>query len=200
MTYAKRRACALIVLLLLGYGCYWAYRQHRGKQNLAKVEALAQTLAADQTRKLPEPQRQELRTEMRTAMSQLTAQQRGQFFSAQRQRRTDEMKKVLKMPKQQQIAHLDREIKQSEERRRQFQQMQKAKGASSSGTSPPTFGFPGGAGKGRPSDPAQRELRSKQRLDRTTPEERAVSSEYRKLVNQRRTHLGLPPSTGRGPR
>ncbi len=201
MTYAKRRACALsVVLLMLVGGCYWGFRQFRAKQNLAKVEALAQALAPEQARALPAPQRQELRKQMGTAMRQLTSQQRGQFFQVQRQKRTEELKRVLQLPKKQQVAYLDKEIKQSEQRRKQFEQMKKAGGGGTPGRGFGPPGFAGGSGKGRPIDPAQREQRAKQRLDRTTPEERAVSSQYRKLVNERRGQLGLPPMTGRGPR
>jgi len=195
MNIAKRRWCALIAVLLLLSGCYWIYGRYRAKQNLAKVEALARELAPEQARKLPEQQRRELFKQLQTAMRQLSPAQRGQMFQMQRQKRTEEMKRVLQLPKRQQLAHLDKEIKQSEERRRRFEQMQKANGGMRPGGGPP--GFPRGNGRSPPTDPAQREQRAKQRLDRSTAEERAVSSEYRKLLNDRRAQLGLPQSPGR---
>src|SRR5581483_1564104 len=122
------------------------------------------------------------------------------------QNRTQELKKLLQLPKRERNAALDKEIRQSEERRRQFQQQTKGNGGSSKGGSANgrPFGPPNASatanGKGRSTDPAQREQRAKQRLDQTDPEERAVHSEYRQLMNQRRSQLGLPPLTGRGPR
>src|SRR5438105_3799933 len=130
---------------------------------------------------------------MRSAMNQLTPAQRSQHFKSQRQKRTEEIKKLLKLPKRERNAALDKEIRQSEERRRQFQQQGKGNGG------PGSFGPPGTTGKGRPTDPAQRDQRAKQRLDQTDPEERAAMSEYRQLLNQRRSQIGLPPLTGRRP-
>lgn len=194
-----RRACALVVVLLFLAGCYWLHRQYRGKQNLERFEALAKTAFSDQARKLPEAERQELRKQMRGAMGQLTSAQRGDYFKAQRQKRTQELKRILQLPKKERNAALDKEIRQSEDGRRQFQQQAKANG----GAPPGGRGGPPGANgnaQGRPADPAQREQRAKQRLDQTDPEERAVMSEYRQLMNQRRSQIGLPPVTGRGPR
>lgn len=193
MRYLSRRTCALaLVLLLLLIGVVWGYRHQRATQNLAKFEALTQAMAT--AGNLPEVQRQELRTSMRSAMQQLSPDQRNRYFAQQRQRRTVEMKRVIGLPRRERNTILDREIKQAEERRKQMQQAQKAPGKSGSGSSA------AGGKSARPLDPAQREQRSKQRLDMTTPEERAVSSEYRKLLNERRGQLGLPPATGRGPR
>lgn len=196
MRYLKRKesALALMLLLVLALGI-WFFREQRAKQNLEKFEALAKTAFSDQARKLPEPQRQELRTQMRGAMSQLTSAQRSEYFKAQRKKRTEEIKKTLQLPKAQRNAALDKDIRQSEERRRQMQQQGKAGG----GPGPGGFGPPGGNGKGRPTDPAQREQRAKQRLDQTDPEERAVMSQYRQLMNERRGQFGLPPLGGRRP-
>ena len=61
-------------------------------------------------------------------------------------------------------------------------------------------GGPGGGGGGPPSSrrssgtEQSRNERSKQRIDRSTPEQRAQQSEYRRALEERRTQLGIPPS------
>ena len=61
-------------------------------------------------------------------------------------------------------------------------------------------GGPGGGGGGPPSGrrssgtEQSRNERSKQRIDRSTPEQRAQQSEYRRALEERRTKLGIPPS------
>jgi len=82
-----------------------------------------------------------------------------------------------------------------------------AGGTPQAATAAPRGGGPGGAGVpggtggrpggGRRSEDA-RNARSKQRIDSTSPEERAQSAEYRRAMDARRQQLGLSPGRGRG--
>jgi hypothetical protein len=57
-------------------------------------------------------------------------------------------------------------------------------------------GGPGGGRDGRPRTPEERERRRQQRLDRTTPELRALTDLHRKDLEARRKQRGLPPAPG----
>jgi hypothetical protein len=188
----RKRLWILALLLLLLAGAY-GIRQQRARLRLEHARALAQQASSEQTRKLSERERRALHEQVRAAMSQLDRGQRAQLFQAQRQTRTAELKQLLKLPMRQQNARLEQEIRQAEQRRQQMAQAQISAGAGNRSNLPGTS-----TGRPRTVDPAQREARAKQRLDNTTPEERAVWSQYRQLVNQRRSELGLPPSSGRG--
>jgi len=62
----------------------------------------------------------------------------------------------------------------------------------------PTAGRNRGGG-GRNLTDAQRDARSKQRLDRVDPKMRAQFTEFRKRLDDRMRQRGLPPGEGRGP-
>jgi hypothetical protein len=80
-------------------------------------------------------------------------------------------------------------------------------GPAAGGGGPGGPGGPGGGQAGGPGGPPgggrrtsteeARNDRSKQRIDRSSPEERAQRTEYRRAVETRRSQLGLPASGGR---
>ena len=73
-------------------------------------------------------------------------------------------------------------------------------GGTQANTAGPRGDGPGGSGSGgsRGGTEDARNARSKQRIDTTSPEERAQRTEYRRAMDARRAQLGLSPGRGRG--
>jgi len=151
-------------------------------------------------REMPEGYRDQVRSEM------------GRLFEA---RERAEIGSFFNMPADQRMAELDRRIQaeqaQREARRQEWAQRQ-ASGDQERGTrggdaggrgGPPSGGqASGGTSGGRPgggdrgwgrgsSTEEQRNERSKQRLDNSSPQARAQRDEYRRLMRERREKLGL---------
>lgn len=152
-------------------------------------------------RDLPDSQRTQVRHEM------------GRLFAA---RERAEVGSYFSLPPDQRMAELDRRIKESEARRKQWaaeraarsqaSQAGGASGGSSSGRPPAA----GGTGQARgpssqgpqrssrgPRTEEARNERRKERLDASSPAERAKRTEYRRALSARREQLGLS-SSGRG--
>jgi uncharacterized membrane protein YgcG len=149
----------------------------------------------------------------------------GRLFEA---RERAEVASYFNTPPEQRLAELDRRIKAEEERRKAWQAEREARGdtAQGPGGGPGRGGPPGGPGRGgppggggggpgggpgrggppggggpggRPRSEDARNERSKQRLDATSPGERAQREEYRRAMNERREKLGIPDGRrGRG--
>jgi uncharacterized membrane protein YgcG len=127
----------------------------------------------------------------------------GRMFEAREQA---EMESYFNLPPERRQAELDRRIKAAEERR-QAREAERAKresrrpapaaGSQTAGGS----GGPGGGrssgGRGRSTTEEERNARSKRRIDRSSPQERAQRTEYRRALDERRTQLGLPARGGR---
>jgi uncharacterized membrane protein YgcG len=127
----------------------------------------------------------------------------GRMFEAREQA---EMESYFNLPPERRQAELDRRIKAAEERR-QAREAERAKresrrpapaaGSQMAGGS----GGPGGGrssgGRGRSTTEEERNARSKRRIDRSSPQERAQRTEYRRALDERRTQLGLPARGGR---
>jgi hypothetical protein len=155
---------------------------------------------------LPDSQRQQVRNEI------------GRLFSA---RERAEVGSYFALPPDQRLAELDRRIKADEARRQQWaaeratrsqpnQSQPGQKKAARNGNSttnsrgnPPAAGQPGQAGTGRQwgrrrTEEARNE-RMKERLDASSPDDRAKRTEYRRALAERREKLGIAPGRG-GPR
>lgn len=108
--------------------------------------------------------------------------------------------RILAMPPQQRTKALDDEINSMERRRAQWQQRANQAQASNrpGGNQRPGSGT-GQSRRGAFQSDEQRISRLKNRLDRSTPERRAMRAEFTKMINQRRAERGLPPmQRGRG--
>jgi hypothetical protein len=105
--------------------------------------------------------------------------------------------RILAMNPQQRAKAIDDEINGMERRRAQWEQRANQAPASNR---PGGGQRGGGAGRrGAFQSDEQRVSRLKNRLDRSTPEQRAIRAEFTKLVNERRAQRGLPPMPrGRG--
>ena len=153
---------------------------------------------------------------MRDVPREYREQQMGRLWEA---RERAEMGSYFALPPDKRTAELDRRIKADEDRRKAWQADRERRdqqrgdartasaggdrggpGGSASGGAGGGGGGPGGAG-GRPAGGRRgggteesRNERSKRRIDRSTPEQRAQQSEYRRALEERRTQLGIPPS------
>ena len=151
-------------------------------------------------REMPEGYRDQVRSEM------------GRLFEA---RERAEIGSFFNMPADQRMAELDRRIQaeqaQREARRQEWAQRQASgdqqrgpRGGDAGGRGGPPSGgqASGGTSGGRPgggdrgwgrgsSTEEQRNERSKQRLDNSSPQARAQRDEYRRLMRERREKLGL---------
>lgn len=190
----KKQAAAVLLLLLLAL---WVFNSFAGDPQLAKVHELREQLSGDNGKKLTPEQRRELWQQFGDAMKQLSPEQRQQLRQDGQRTFENRVKNFFALPKKDQIAHLDQEINRQEAARKKWDAQKK------SGKGPGGSGFGKGAGFGKgpgkaSGDPQQREQRRKQRLEQTTPEQRAMFSEYARLLSERRKQRGL--SAGRGPR
>lgn len=149
---------------------------------------------------------------MRDVPRDYREQQMGRLWEA---RERAEMGSYFALPPEKRQAELDRRIKVDEDRRKAWQAERErrdqrrgdAQTASAGGDRGGPGGGgggggggPGGAGGRPPSDRRRsgteesRNERGKRRIDRSTPEQRAQQSEYRRALEERRTKLGIPPS------
>lgn len=131
----------------------------------------------------------------------------GRLFEAREQA---EMDSYFNLPPERRQAELDRRIRADEERRkareaerakRESQRPAQAaspRPAGGSGGPPNAAGVPpSGRGRGRSATEDERNARRKTSIDRSSPDERARQTEYRRAIDERRTQLGLPARGGR---
>jgi len=202
----KKKWILLLMLLLLsisGLGA-WAMTTRRDP-NLVK----AQELRAQMENATPE-QRRELRSQFRETIEGMSEPAREQFFEAGRKEwEAREMKKMdefFAKSYADQIKDIDKQIDRDEQRRKDWEKRRQANGgqgkAGVGGQGGGGRGGPGGGGGGgrggpgggrggRNMDPAAQLARSKNYLDRTSPESRAQRGEYRRMMQDRRTQRGL---------
>ena len=153
-------------------------------------------------RDIPEGARDQVRDEM------------GRFFRA---RERAELASYFALPPAKRQAELDRRIKAEQERAKARERERASRAASREtsggqgqgrpqGAGRPQGGPNGGAAAGGPAGggpPGSRTdeqilARRKERLDQSSPEERARSAEYRRAMTVRREQLGISPGRGRG--
>ncbi len=172
-----------IAVLLLGGAlawCFWPDRQ------VAKVKAMRQELSGDAARKLPPEERRQKWAAFRQAQQKLTPAQREAVWEDVRKERQAEIDRYFTLSKEEKVRWLDQQIDRMEALRRQGQ----ANGGGQRG--------PGGRGSGPNLSPEEREKRRKERLDRSTPEQRAQRDQLRKDMDARRAQRGLAPFGGFG--
>jgi cell division protein FtsN len=152
---------------------------------LARVEQLRAQLTGDAAKNLKPEERMALGRQLGDAMRTLPADLRDDMRAQGRKRFEERLKQFFKMSPPQRNAFLDEEINRQEAMRKQFEanrgQMQRGNNPSS-----------------RPTSQEDRERRRKERLDQTTPEERAMRSQYFEALKQRRQQRGMPAG-GFGP-
>lgn len=216
----KRAAAVLLLLLLLAMPTLWAFGFFSSPRAVAEVKQLVDQQVAEYDRvargEVPfasapsfAPMMEKMRDVPREYRDQV-GQQMGRLWEA---RERAELASYFKLSPAQRQAELDRRIKADEARRQAWQaerekrdQTRAAGGQQASGAA--QGGDRGGRGPGGgQSGPGQpgggrtedgRNARSKGRIDRTTPEQRAQQAEYRRAMDARRKELGLPTGGRRG--
>lgn len=210
----KRWAAATVLLLLGLMGLGWGIGLFSPPRAVADAERLVDQQVAEYDRvargEVPfaaAPSFGAFRDTMRDVPREYRDQvgeQMGRLWEA---RERAEMASYFHLPPTQRQAELDRRIK-AEEARRQAREAeraardrarpsnsQQAGNGGQRGQQGPGGGGPGNAGQGGTVSISRteegRNERSKQRIDRSTPEERSMRAEYRRAMDARRKQLGL---------
>lgn len=180
----KRRWWLLLLLLLLLIG--WAIWPNG---RVAKAKELQSQLFSDTSQALSPEERREKFGQLRELTGQLSESQRRDLQQNMMLQRQADLERYVRLSPAEKKERLDRDINRQEQSRQRMQQNPRR--------STPTTGS---AGPARSSTPEDRERRRQQRLDRTTPEYRELTDQYRRDLELRRRERGLPPSPTRLPR
>jgi hypothetical protein len=169
------------VVILLGVACAWAFGLFGGTDPaVAKLQEIGDQMAG---KNLPDVLRNQLRDQFRDQMRSMTDEQRRAFFDTNRDqwqaRSQQRMDELFSLPKGEQQKKLDQILKSASQSRNN----QRPNGGNQNGTH----------GSGRSMTEAQREERSKRRLDGTTPKMRAQYAEFHRMLDQRAQQLGVKP-------
>lgn len=194
----KRTIAGVVVIVSTGLALAWGLGWLGEDPALAEVKAMQAKLA---DANLSEADFRATMVQVRAKMDGLSESARRlawrnarEMFERREQSRID---KILAMKPPDRTRALDDEINRAERRRAQWQQQAKQ---SPNGTPRGTLGntAPGQRSRGSQTD-EQRISRLRNRLDQSSPEQRAKRTEYVRLVNERRVQRGLPPmQRGRG--
>jgi hypothetical protein len=186
----KRHATIGVVVILVLAAATWAFGLLGGTDPaVAKLQAMAdQAFDAN----LTEAQQDQMRDQFRQQVQALTPEQRDAFFDANRsrwmERAEQRMDQFFAMSQQDQQKRLD-EILNRMSQPRQNRGPEAGRGDRGGG---------GDRGGWRNMTEAQREERSKRRLDQTSPKMRAQFSEFRKRLTERAKERGMPEPPGWG--
>lgn len=172
----RRRVTGASIVLLVGCLAllYWLFRPD---PRLARAQELSRQLTGDAARTLTEDQRREVRQQLRQQLEQLTPDQRRALGKERRKAFEDEVAKFSTLSKEDQNAFLDNQINRMEEARRRRQQ-ENPNGNNA--------GFPS-----RSNDTDERDRRRRDRLDETSPEQRAQFTAYFQALRDRRLQQGV---------
>jgi hypothetical protein len=186
----KRRWIIAGCLLLLTAIGAWSLGLLGGTDPVvAKLQEIGNQM---QDKSLSDAQRNQLRDDFRQNMRSMTDEQRRAFFDANRDRWTGRMQQQMDeyfaMPKADQQKRLDEILNRMVQTRNSAQQ--NANGGNRNANS--------NRGGGRNMSDAQREQRSKERLDRTSPKMRAQFTEFRKQLDTRAQQRGIQLGDQRG--
>ncbi len=207
---SKRKIGIVVVLVLLIIGTIWAYRRACANAQMGRIKQMR----AEMANMSPDQQREQ-RERLRKEMEKLTAEQRDRLREermAEGQRRMDKrIAEYFALPPEKRNDYLDKQIQEMEKRRkeaeaRRAQDGQSGQGQSGSGQNPNAPGQGTNTanagqqrGGGRNASPDAQSARRNQRLDNTSPEQRASRAVYFSNLQQRRIAMGLPAFPGRGP-
>jgi hypothetical protein len=175
------------VAMLILAAAAWGFGLFGGTDPaIAKLQEIGDQMNQEN---LPDAQRDQLRDQFRQQMQGLTDDQRRAFFNANRgqweARSAERMNQFFTMSKADQNKRLDEILNRMNQPR-----SQNAGGRNQNGRST--------NGGGRNMSEAQREERSKRRLDSTSPKQRAQFTAFRKALDQRAAQRGIKIDNSRG--
>ena len=172
----------------------WGVSAYRAKARLARVQELSAQLTGEAAKTLSPEQRREQWKQLGQEMKQLAPDQRRAMEAERRKGFEASIDQYFQLPRKEQVKYLDAQINKMETMRKQWA----AKSNSTKTGGSTTAGPRPGGGKG--GSPEQRERRRKERLDASTPAERAKRAEFVKQMTARRQQRGLPALTFGPPR
>jgi hypothetical protein len=129
--------------------------------------------------------------QFRQAAGNLKPEQRRALWDGQRSSFREQLSKYFALPKAQRMAFLDEQINRMEAQRKERERVRAATGQSAAGRAGPTAAQQARGG-GRSPTAAERDPRRRERLDQTTPQDRAMRSQYFQELQARRQQRGLP--------
>jgi hypothetical protein len=179
--FFQRRWVRVTTFALMLVALYGLYRAIRPDPNLKKVRQLQAEFA--QAKNWTPEERQEKGKQMRAAMSQLSSAQREELREEGQERFEQRLREYANMSPTDKARHLDEQIRRAEQMRQRFSQRNpNAQRPQNTGQNGPRRG----------QSAEEREKRRKDRLNRTSPEFRALRDQYRKDLAARRQQWGLP--------
>jgi len=183
MKKRKSAIAAVVVTLAVGVGWAMGFFEKTDPQ-VAELQQLRDENISKMDQ-MPAEQRREQWRGLRDRVEQLSPEQRQQFFDSSRDQfqamMLNRVDRFFALPPEEQQEKLDEMIDRMENWRKQ----REANGGD---------GRRGGNRGNLTSQ--QRDQRSKERLDRTTPELRAKFDRFRDMINERREERGLEPMNG----
>jgi hypothetical protein len=186
----KTKWIAAVLILLLSAMAAWAYLPERQDPNVAKIEELREEMEG-----ATDERRRELYGEMREAFRNLPEEAREKQFDEWRQRREareqQRMNEFFAMTPAQQIEKIDEQLKEEEQRRKEWAARRAQRGDQNQGAREGGRGRGDRGGRGTRGSRDSAERR-KSYLDKTSPQTRAQRSEYSRMRAARRVALGLP--------
>src|SRR6478752_5388059 len=190
MTKRRGLLSGVLTLVLVGIGAWALGFFHATDPAIAELQDLSKQMRDSN---LTDAQRNQMRTDFRQRLDSLSEAQRRSFFDANRgdwnQRMQQRMDEYFAMSKADQQKRLDEILNRMVQARNSQQQA----GAQGNGQ-----GNRGGNRGGQNMSDAARQARSKQRLDSTSPKQRAQMAEFRRQLDTRAQQRGIPISTGGG--
>jgi hypothetical protein len=166
----------------VGVGAWALGFFHGTDPAIADLQGLSEQM---RDKNLTDAQRNQMRTDFRQRLDGLSESQRRAFFDANRndwnQRIQQRMDEYFALPKAEQQKRLDEILNRIVQARNS--QQQNANGQGNRGG--------GGNRGGRNMSDAARQARSKQRLDSTSPKQRAQFAEFRRQLDTRAQQRGI---------
>jgi hypothetical protein len=174
----RRVVVALILLLLIGgTGAAWYFWPD---PHLTAVRQLQKELFGPAGRQLAPDDRRQKFAQLRVEEKMLSDTQREGLRAEGMRRRSADLSRYFRLPKEEKQKYLDNLIAREDRRRQEWQE-------NGSGPGPRGNRAANGAGT-----PQERDKRREDALDSLPAAQRAEMSEFRREINARRQELGLP--------